>query len=339
MLGGAGGDDSSAGAPQPSQTPSKPTTTSEAQRDATPDSEENGEGDVASEKAGEPPSGTDSEPAPGYNLIQTPDGGLSVEVPPSWGVETGEDSEKDAATNTWSYYAGEYLTSSITTAPNLDAWYATGTSGAYVVASKALAQYTDYELIHSLLYANKDQTCTKGPYEDYDRSPYSGKIQTWYDCGADGATTFTVAASPEGRECVVVVDARISEESDRKAVEHLIDTFKVDCTRVTSGPLATKSTPATNSASASSEAPNAPAEDTPAGSSPPSSASATQSAGAGPCPPGTMQNAAGNTCTDLETGEIVRSEPLPENPNTNPCPELWSMNEEGRCEQIPLPWE
>jgi hypothetical protein len=85
-------------------------------------------------------------PAPGYNLIQTPDESLSVEVPPSWGVETGEDSEKQAGPNTWSHHAGEYLISSITTAPNLDAWYSTGTSGAYLVASKTLTQYSDYEL-------------------------------------------------------------------------------------------------------------------------------------------------------------------------------------------------
>ena len=43
---------------------------------------------------------------------------------------------------------------------------------------------------------------------------------------------------------MVVVDARISEESDRKAVEHLIDTFKVDCNRVTSQPLPASETTA-----------------------------------------------------------------------------------------------
>jgi hypothetical protein len=193
-------------------------------------------------------------PAPGYNLIQTPDESLSVEVPPSWGVETGEDSEKQAGPNTWSHHAGEYLISSITTAPNLDAWYSTGTSGAYLVASKTLTQYSDYELTHSLLYANRAQNCATGPYKDYDRPPYSGKIQTWYDCGEDGATTYTVAARPEGGGCVVVFDARISDEADRKAIEHLVDTFEVDCGRVTSGPLASPSASASASESASAEA-------------------------------------------------------------------------------------
>jgi hypothetical protein len=44
------------------------------------------------------------------------------------------------------------------------------------VASKTLKQYSDYELTHSLLYANRAQNCTTGPYKDYDRPPYSGKI-------------------------------------------------------------------------------------------------------------------------------------------------------------------
>ena len=192
---------------------------------------------AAKSEQSDAPSG-DSEAAPGYDLIRTPNGSLSAEVPAGWEAEIGEDSEKDASSNTWSYYAGEYLTSSITTAPNLDAWYGSGTSGAYFVASKALAQYSDYELTHSLFNANKATACTPGPYEDLNRSPYSGKIQTWYDCGVDDATTFTVAAAPEGRECVVVLGARVSEEADREAIEHIIHTFEVDCGRVTSQKLA-----------------------------------------------------------------------------------------------------
>jgi len=175
--------------------------------------------------------GEGPKPAPGYKLVRDPTESLMVEVPTSWESERGEASEKQAGLGTWSYYAGEYITSSITTASSLDTWNSTGaSSGAYLVASRTLAQkYTDYQLIHSLLYANKATNCTAGPYQDYDRPPYSGKIQTWYDCGEDVATTYTVAAAPESRECVVVFDARISDEADRKAIEHLIDTFEVDC--------------------------------------------------------------------------------------------------------------
>ena len=129
-----------------------------------------------------------------------------------------------------------------------------------MVASRSLTQYSDYELTHSLLYANNSENCTKGPYNDYDREPYSGKIQTWYECGEDGATTYSVAAAPEGRECVVVFDARISEEADREAIEHLVESFEVDCGRVTSEPLASPSASASASPSASAPAGSASAE-------------------------------------------------------------------------------
>ena len=197
----------------------------------------------------------DPEPTSGYNLVETPDGALSLEVPQSWGVETGEDSEKEAGPNTWSYHAGEYLPSSVTTAPNLDVWYTSGSSGAYVVASKTLArEHTDHELTRSLMFANKAQNCTTGPTKDYERPPYSGTLQAWFGCSPDGADTYTVAAAPEGRECVVVIDARISDETYREAVEHLLDTFKLDCRRVSSEPLAVASDPATATATATATA-------------------------------------------------------------------------------------
>jgi hypothetical protein len=169
----------------------------------------------AAEKKKQPSSEDAPGPAPGYNLIQTADGSLSAEVPPSWGVETGEDSEKDAAgPGSWSYF----------------------------VAARVLTQYSDYEITHSLFNASKAETCAEaGPYKDYRRPPYSGKLQTWYGCGSDRATVYTLAAYPKGRECVVALNARISDEADREAIEHLVDTVEVDCGRVTSGPLAAPS--------------------------------------------------------------------------------------------------
>ena len=205
-------------------------------------------------------------PAPGYNRVQDPSGGLSVEVPSGWGVETGADSENEAGVNTWSYYASEYLNSSITTAPSLDTWYTTGSSGAYMAASKTLAkEYSDYELTHSLLHASKEQDCTAGPYEDLIRPSYAGKVQAWFDCGADGRTVYTVVAAPEGRECVFMLDAIVLDENDREAIEHIFDTFEVDCGRVTSQELAFSPPPAA--------APSSPAASAPASASAPSAES------------------------------------------------------------------
>jgi hypothetical protein len=185
------------------------------------------------------------------------------------------------------------------------------------VASKILAQYSDYELTHSLFNANKSEVCTAGPYEDYDRTPYSGKLQTWYGCGADGATVYTLAAYPEGRECLVALSARVSDEADREAIEHLVETFNVHCGRVTSGPLPTASASATSSASPESSTPAS--ESAGPGASPGASASS--------CPNWRV-TPDGLQCSDLP--DVVpgsaEPDPNPPNPNTssrgaNRCPQ------------------
>jgi hypothetical protein len=44
-----------------------------------------------------------------------------------------------------------------------------------------------------------------------------------------GTTAFAVTAAPAGRECVVVLDARLVGGSDHDTIHHLIDTFEVNC--------------------------------------------------------------------------------------------------------------
>jgi hypothetical protein len=189
-------------------------------------------GEGPPKQASRPPA-EDVGPAPGYNTIRDPTWGLTVEVPASWGVDTGHDSEHPSgipAAANWSTFVGEEITSSITTAPSLDAWYSEPRTGAYIVASRTLAQsYSDYELIYSGLFSGLANRCERGPYEDFDRSTLSGKMQTWYNCRGLGITSFVVAAAPEGRECVVVLLARLANEADRGAVQHMLDTVDVDC--------------------------------------------------------------------------------------------------------------
>jgi hypothetical protein len=179
--------------------------------------------------------GEGHEPAPGYNLIQDPAGGLTVEVPPSWGVDTGEDSEYPSGvpSKSWSTFVDEVIPSSITTAPSLDAWYSEPATGAYIVASRTLAQnYSDDELIYTGLFSDLVEYCEEGSSEEFRRSSLSGKMQTWYSCRGLGITNVMVAAAPEGRECVVVLQARIVDETNQEAVQHILNTFNVDCNRV-----------------------------------------------------------------------------------------------------------
>jgi Domain of unknown function (DUF4352) len=192
---------------------------------------------------------------PEYEVVSAPSGGLTVEVPPDWEAETGSASEGEGGPGSWSYYAGEDITASITAARSLAAWQGLGggpTSGTYVVGSTTLAQnFTDEELIYSQLFANKANNCAKGPYEEFDRGAYSAKMQEWNGCGINGTTSLVVAASPEGRECVVVMDIILASDADREAAQHILDTFEVDCGALPPPAPTTNEASATASASAS----------------------------------------------------------------------------------------
>ena len=212
LLGREGGDDSSSENPGPSST------------------------SPGSERPPRDSFETSSGPASGYNLIEDPSGGLSLEVPVGWTVLIGVDSEYPGIqVRNWSSHLGEDITSSITATPNLQDWHDLDppASGTYVVASRKLAQaYTDDELLYSTLYAGQAEICEEGSSESFRRSSLSGKMQTWQNCREQGITNFIVTGAPEGRECVAVLQARLTDEADREAIEHILDTLEVDCGRI-----------------------------------------------------------------------------------------------------------
>jgi hypothetical protein len=178
--------------------------------------------------------GEGPKPAPGYNLIQDPSGGLTVEVPDGWEALTGAASEQPPGlkVKSWSAFADVDIASSITATPDLETWHdlSEPVPGTYIVASRALAQrYTDDQMIYSGPFAGMADNCTAGPSKDFDRPPLSGKMQTWYNCRGQGITNLLVSAAPEGRECVVFVQVRMISKADRAAAQHIFDTLRVDC--------------------------------------------------------------------------------------------------------------
>ncbi len=181
------------------------------------------------------------EPAPGYKIVWDPTRSLAMEVPSDWEVATGDASESPPGVSTrsqgdllqgWSDFAGEEITSSITTSPDIDTLYSPGSvvPGAYVVASRTLAQtYTNDELIYSGLFEGMAYNCQDGGADDFDRPPLSGQMQTWITCRGRDVTNILVAAAPEGRECVIFLQIRTVSEADQEAVEHMLQTVRVDC--------------------------------------------------------------------------------------------------------------
>ena len=163
---------------------------------------------------------------PGYSVVT--DGVLSAEFPSDWGTATGADSE--AGQSSWSSFLGGDVGASITAAPDLEGWGASVTVGAYVVASKALAEsYTNEDLVVS---GPNDMSgaCTQEDAQDFERGSFQVRVQTWSGCdGEPNLYFYTVAAAPEDRECVVVMKLGGFGEAERRLGQHVIDTFEVDC--------------------------------------------------------------------------------------------------------------
>jgi hypothetical protein len=152
-----------------------------------------------------------------------------VDVPVTWaGVLKGTDSEVGS---NWSSFGGVSIGSSITATSDLYAWHNTAEApGLYAVASRSLAQrYSDDELV-AMGPNDFASSCAAGVRGDYNRPPYSGKMQQW-DCG-EGHSTLTLAATPEDRECMVLLQVAMFEEADRSVGQSILDSFKADCVRV-----------------------------------------------------------------------------------------------------------
>jgi hypothetical protein len=176
-----------------------------------------------------PSSGEEApQPAPGYQLVENDSGNLSAEVPSEWGdLYTGYDGTFEGE----DVDAGEGVGPAITASTDMNAWNAGDpVPGMYMLASRDLArEYDEDRLVDSSL--NDLSSCDAGERQDFDRPPYSGKIQIW-DCRGDGSTIFKLGAVPESRECAIVLQVKTYSEAEREAARHILDTFEADCERI-----------------------------------------------------------------------------------------------------------
>jgi hypothetical protein len=181
----------------------------------------------------EPSPKEDQKPAAGYELVKADSGKLSVEVPSDWSdVTIGGASATGEKGSSWPSFMGERISASITAVNDRSTWSsgARGHKGMYVVASKKLAQrYTDDELITSGPN-DYSSSCEASTPRTFDRPPYSGRILEWKNCsGESDHTALTLAAAPEDRECVVLLQIGGYLQGDEESVQHILDTFNADC--------------------------------------------------------------------------------------------------------------
>jgi hypothetical protein len=100
----------------------------------------------------------------------------------------------------------------------------------YILASRSLAREYDEDQLATSGF-NERTNCDVVAREDFDRLPYSGRLVSW-NCSTNGSTPYTLAAAPEGRECVVMLQITAYSEADRESAKHILDTFEVDCGRI-----------------------------------------------------------------------------------------------------------
>lgn len=160
---------------------------------------------------------------PDYETVTDDTKTVSVEVPAAWDERLTD----EVATFAGAAPAGP----SVTVSTNLDTWHNdNGAPGVYFLASRSLAQgYTDDQLLDP---PNNDfsAVCGLGERRDFERGGYSGRVQAWGDCYGDpDASFYTVAAAPEGRACVAVLQVGTYGAKDREAARRILDTFEVEC--------------------------------------------------------------------------------------------------------------
>ena len=167
------------------------------------------------------------QPVSGYAVVEHASGKLAVEVPSNW-RDTLVD--KDRSPEGEDVDLGEGIGPAITATTDLEAWSDANrlnVPGVYIAASRELARETEDELLESSLADHS--TCEPGTRQDFNRSPYSGRLQ-WLTCDQDSDhRRLFLAATPENRECAVIVQILTYNKQDRDVARHILDTFEADC--------------------------------------------------------------------------------------------------------------
>lgn len=178
-----------------------------------------------------PPTEEASKPVPGYQLAEHESGNLSVEVPFGWEVDT----EKYADLEGHDVSESEGIGPAITASSDLYTWNNIGgqVPGVYLRASRVMARsFTDDDQFLDSPSLDYSYFCERGARQDFDRPPYSGRMQEWKNCSGS-YDQLLVAAAPEDRGCLVTLQMATHSEADRETARHILDTFDADCGAIT----------------------------------------------------------------------------------------------------------
>lgn len=170
--------------------------------------------DVESQGGGALPSGSSYS---GYTAISDDSGMLEVEVPAEWSDVQGTPLVLDDGTE---------IGPQIIAAANLQQY-----SGRYDVPGMEFAAagsdqgFTTTALLDAV---GPSADCTSAGRDQYDDGLYSGEMEVWQSCGGTNAQVVTIAAQPAGGEFIVVLFVQVVSQADLDALDHIIQTFRVN---------------------------------------------------------------------------------------------------------------
>jgi len=169
---------------------------------------------------------TDVAPDIDYQTITDNTGVLTVDVPSEWDDTDTEPLTVDKATELgYAFALGD-----LTEAP----WIKASTSIAdldsgYETPGLIFTALPPQDSLDETLAAFAPPTgaCTADPIEDYSDGVYTGRFQSFTDCGGTGSMVVTVAAVPEDNSFTAVVAMQIVSDTDLDVLDQVIASFSV----------------------------------------------------------------------------------------------------------------
>lgn len=146
-----------------------------------------------------------------YTLVTDDSGMLSVSVPTDWFDVDGAPID-----------LGGVSSPSIIASTSVDGFQNNwDVPGVQFIASEALIGYTADELLD---LAASDECVSEGRV-DYDDGVFTGRYESYADCGGTGAKTIVVAAFDEDGTYGVLVAVQVVTDADLVALDEILNTF------------------------------------------------------------------------------------------------------------------
>jgi serine protease Do len=170
-------------------------------------------------QTGQSSSASNTASGTGYTEVVDDTETLTMDVPTEW---------TDVRTSGNFIFEDEGVGPSMGASTNYEDWLASfDVPGAYLAASSSLAQTYPNDVVDRVLdHEDFSGSCDYDGRSEYSDSVYTGQLDIWNNC--DGTSQYhVIAAVPEDRSFVVLLETTITSDADLEAEKQIINTFDV----------------------------------------------------------------------------------------------------------------